>query len=184
MPLVRWQTLWASAVRSGIVDISMMKSPGCTICLAGTIILKAASSLLGMYSSELGEACLSISGFSYARNNPIIVEDTEGYTSFYILYDGCPDESEGGKGFPIQVAWWEEFQTDKGYSVEKEGFSSVIEFVEDWNNMPDECDFLIIIAYGAEGTLDCNGERLGISYEAGNEYPITHLSTQLSPQNS
>ena len=99
-----------------------MKSPGCTICLAGTIILKAASSLLGMYSSELGEACLSISGFSYARNNPIIVEDSEGYTSFYILYDGCPDESEGGKGFPIQVAWWEEFLTDQGYSVEKEAF--------------------------------------------------------------
>lgn len=54
------------------------------------------------------------------------------------------------------------------------------EFVEDWNNMPDECDFLIIIAHGAEGTLDCNGERLGISYEAGHDYPITHLSTQLN----
>ena len=119
-------------------------------------------------------------GFSYARNNPIIVADSDGYTSFYILYDGRPDESEGGKGFPIQAAWWEEFLTDKGYSVEKEGFSSVTEFVEDWNNMPDECDFLIIIAHGAEGTLDCNGERLGISYEAGHDYPITHLSTQLN----
>lgn len=101
------------------------------------------------------------------------------FESCYILYDGRPDESAGGKGFPVQALWWEDKLTSAGYDVEKEGFSSVDEFVDDWNNMPEECDFLIIIAHGAEGTLDCNGQRLGISYEAGNEYPITHLDTAL-----
>ena len=118
-------------------------------------------------------------GFCYARNNPIIAADFEGFESCYILYDGRPDESAGGKGFPVQALWWEDKLTSAGYDVEKEGFSSVDEFVDDWNNMPEECDFLIIIAHGAEGTLDCNGQRLGISYEAGNEYPITHLDTAL-----
>ena len=121
-------------------------------------------------------------GYCYARNCPIIAADSNGYESYYILYDGRPDESEGGKGFPIQAEWWEEYLTNQGYCVDKEDFSSVTEFVEDWNNMPEECDYLIIIAHGAEGTLDCNGERLAISYEAGHEYPITHLDTQLNPK--
>ena len=119
-------------------------------------------------------------GFCYARNNPIIAADFDGLESCYILYDGRPDESEGGKGFPIQAQWWENKLTARGFDVEKEGFSSIDEFVEDWNNMPEECDFLIIIAHGAEGTLDCNAQRLGISYEAGHEYPVTHLDTALN----
>ena len=121
-------------------------------------------------------------GFCYARNNPIIFADSEGYYSCYILYDGRPDESEGGKGFPVQTQWWEENLLAKGYSVEKEGFSSIDEFVEDWNNMPDESDYLIIIAHGSKGTLDCNGQRLGISYEMGEKFPITHLDTELMPK--
>ena len=127
-------------------------------------------------------ALLSHNLFAYCTNNPVITIDVHGQATVCVLYDGRPDEKEGGKGFPIQAVWWEKTLISQGHSVTMEGFESIDEFVQDWNNL-GEYDRLIIVAHGAEGTLDCAGQRLGISSEAGSQYPITHLSSELQEKN-
>ena len=120
-------------------------------------------------------------GYCYARNNLIAIADSNGHDSVHILYDGRPDESEGGKGFPNQAQWWEDVLINSGYDVTSEGFETIDEFIEDWNDAPS-CDHLIIIAHGAEGTLDCNSERIGISTEAGSDrFPVEYTIDSLEP---
>lgn len=118
-------------------------------------------------------------GFCYASNCPVTIADYDGFDSVYILYDARPDASEGGKGFPNQTKWWEETLISEGYTVEKKGYTSIDEFVDAWNEMPDG-DTLMIIGHGAKGTLDCNGQRLGVAFDPNADPEITHLSSELN----
>lgn len=122
-------------------------------------------------------------GFPYAANNPLVMGDASGYVTMNIIYDSRPDASEGGKGFPNQAEWYRSVYEKSVDQINMLGFITIEDFIDVWNTMPD-AEYLIIIAHGAEGTLDCAGERLGVSTKVGNSMPVRYVSSSLNRNTS
>ena len=86
-------------------------------------------------------------------------ENLDGIDAATIIYDGRPDESEGGKGFPNQATAIQEEYINAGVDVEMKAYTSINGFIDQFNSI-SKTDLLIVVGHGSPGTLDIDGKYL------------------------
>lgn len=123
--------------------------------------------------------------YAYCGYNPVLYVDPTGYARFAIFYDarhsGYAGGYIGGKGFKKQGEEWYNGLKKRGKNVYRYAFSSINEFIKKWNTISNYShDSIIILAHGAPGSLDCNGERLlcaGLSDDTFKVYSLNNMKS-------
>lgn len=118
--------------------------------------------------------------FSYAINNPVVLGDSAGYLTAYILYDSRENTSDGTTGgFVDQAEHYRWMLEGQGYEVIMLGYTNISDkdtgFIAQWNSMEEEFDRLVILGHGAPGSIDARGERLIGTPTLDTHYAFTNL---------
>ena len=116
--------------------------------------------------NALGDSVIqrSFNAYAYCLNSPITRCDKTGSDSCYIIYDNrenATKENQNLKGLRSQGEWAIKAVEELGYEAKPAPFTTIIEFIEQWNAADGkDYDYILIYAHGSIGTIDCNGEYI------------------------
>ena len=93
--------------------------------------------------------------FAYCGNNPIVYVDPSGYGRIYVIYYNDPNS-----GF-YQQAMNSPYYNRKNKNVYMIGVKSNSDFINAWNRMSGQVDYVFLYLHGGKGVLYFKGESLG-----------------------
>ena len=103
--------------------------------------------------------------FAYCSNNPVMYVDPNGNQKIAVIYDsrtsGYFFGLFGGKGFEKQGKWMIDNLKKAGNEVIACPFTTIEEFISQWNSLNDKYDAIYIYSHGTSGaSIDCAGKQL------------------------
>ena len=102
---------------------------------------------------------LGFNVYAYCGNNPVIYRDSSGFGRTYVIYYDDPDE-----GFFDQAYNSPHFNPDDK-DVYMIGVTSNQEFIDAWNGMSGDVDYVFLYVHGGRGVLHFKEESLTFSGE-------------------